>query len=335
MSRYTFRHEHLGPWPVVAMIDTDSGTAVRLARRGATLLEYLLPLADRMHNLADGYATADDLAAMKGARFATMCPFANRVADARYRFDGVAHDLKPGATGDNRRILHGFVQAVDFDLVSVDADNAGACVRMSTQAIRPDAWPGYPFALDLEVAFTLHPGGLDLVATMRNVGDTAAPCFFGWHPYLRLREDSVDELELKLPAQTAVVTDDALIPLPGNDAFKPLDACPELDFRDWQRIGARQLDNGFANTQADADGRIRSHLRDPASGLGVSMWQTSGVIQVYTGDTLEGAAVRRAVALEPMQAMTDAFNRPDCAGLVTLPAGEERAFHCGLEVHLP
>lgn len=335
MSRYTIRHEHLGPWPVVAMIDTDSGTTVRLARRGATLLEYLLPLAERMHNLADGFDSADELESMKGAHFAIMCPFANRVADARYAFDGATHDLKPGAAGGDRHIMHGFVRAADFDLVSVDADSAGACVRLRTQSIRPDAWPGYPFALDLEVAFTLHPGGLDLEATMRNVGDTAAPCFFGWHPYLRLREDGIDKLELKLPARQAIAVDDALIPLPGQAAFKSQDDCPGLDFREWQRIGERALDNGFADPVADADGRIRTHLRDPDSGLGVSMWQASGVIQVYTGDTLTGAAQRRAVALEPMQAMTNAFNRPDCAELITLPAGEERSFRCGLEVHLP
>ncbi len=335
MSRYTIRHEHLGPWPVVAMIDTVSGTSVRLARRGATLLEYLLPMAHRMHDLADGYAGAGDLEALSGSHFAVMCPFANRVADARYRFDGKAHDLKPGADADERRILHGFVRAAEFEVLSVDADGAGACVRMGTQAIRPDAFPGYPFALDLEVAFTLHAGGLDLVATMRNVGDVPAPCFFGWHPYLRLREDGIDELELKLPARRAIVTDEALVPRPGEAAFEPLDARPELDFRDWRRLDGCVLDNGFADPEADADGRIRSHLRDPASGLAVSLWQASGVTQVYTGDTLTGGARRRAVALEPMQAMTDAFNRPDCRDAITLDAGAEREFRCGLEVHLP
>src|SRR5699024_11926993 len=104
------------------------------------------------------------------------------------------------------------------------------------------------------------------------VGDADAPCLCGWHPYLRLREDGIDNLEIKLPARQTIMVDDALIPLPGDDAFESLDSRPELDFRDWQRLGDRILDNGFADLQADDDGRIRSHLRDPASGLGVSMW---------------------------------------------------------------
>ncbi len=334
MSRYALRHEHLGSWPVVAMIDTVTGTTVRVARRGATVLEYLFPVHDRLRNVVDGYATTGALDSLAGSRFAVMCPFANRVADARYTFDGRVHDLAPGATGTARRILHGFLRDVDFELVSMDTDATGASVRLRSEAIRPDAFPGYPFALDLEVVFTLSPAGLELEAAMRNVGDAAAPCFFGWHPYLRLGDDGIRDLEMKLPARRAIVTDAALIPLPGDAAHVSLDDRPDCDFRDWRRIGDSVLDNGFDDLEADGDGRIRSHLRDPESGLHVAMWQASGVLQVYTGDTLDGDAARRAVALEPMQAMTDAFNRPDCAAAVTLAPGEVRTFRCGLEVHV-
>lgn len=333
MSRYAIRHEHLGSWPVVAMIDTATGATVRLARRGATVLEYLYPVRDRLCNVVDGYATTGDLDALTGSRFAIMCPFANRVADARYTFDATDHDLAPGAGGKARRILHGFLRPADFELVSMDTDGTGACVRLRAQAIRPDAFAGYPFALDLEVAFTFNAAGLQLAFTTHNVGDTAAPCFVGWHPYLRLQADGIAGLEMKLPARQAILTDDRLIPLPGEAAFVSLDEHPALDFRDWRSIGDSILDQGFADLEADGDGRIRSHLRDPETGLHMAMWQTSGVLQVYTGDTLDADAARRAVALEPMQAMTDAFNRPDCADAITLAPGASRRFHCGLDVH--
>lgn len=128
MSRYAIRHEHLGSWPVVAMIDTVTGTTVRVARCGATVLEYLVPVRERLRNVIDGYATTGGMDTLAGSRFAVMCPFANRVADARYDFDGVSHDLAPGVTGAARRILHGFLRAADFELVSTDTDSAGACV---------------------------------------------------------------------------------------------------------------------------------------------------------------------------------------------------------------
>ncbi len=335
MSRYATRHEHLGPWPVVALIDSTLGTSVRVARRGATVLDYCVPLGGHLRNVLDGYDSAEDLEALAGSRFATMLPFGNRVADARYRFAGVDHDLQPGVAADRRGIMHGFVRDADFALLAVDADDAGACVRLGCNAVVPGFHAGYPFALALEVAFTLHAGGLDVEATMHNVGEAAAPCFFGWHPYLRLHEDGIDACELKLPARQAIVTDAGLIPLAGDAAYRPLDTCPELDFRAWRRIGDSVLDNAFADPVADADGRIRSHVRDPASGLAVAMWQESGVTIVYTADTLHGAAVRRSVAVEPMQAMTNAFNRADCVEAITLAPGAERRFRCGLEIHLP
>ncbi len=335
MSRYALRHEHLGSWPVVAMIDTVTGTAVRVARRGATVLEYLVPVHERLRNVVDGYATTGGMDTLAGSRFAVMCPFANRVADARYTFDGTSHDLAPDASGKARRILHGFLRDADFELVSMDTDAVGASVRLRSGAIRPSAFAGYPFAVDLEVTFTLNPAGLELEAVMHNVGDGPAPCFFGWHPYLRPGSDGIGELEMKLPAQRAIVTDDALIPLPGPDALAALDTTPGHDFRDWRRIGDTVLDNGFAHLQADDDGRIRSHLRDPESGLHMAVWQESGVIQVFTGDTLDANAARRAVAIEPMQTMTNAFNRADCADTVTLAAGASRTFRCGLDVHAP
>jgi len=104
--------------------------------------------------------------------------------------------------------------------------------------------------------------------------------------------------------------------------------------RDAEAADRERRAREVVDLEADGDGRIRSHLRDPESGLHVAMWQASGVLQVYTGDTLDGDAARRAVALEPMQAMTDAFNRPDCAAAVTLAPGEARTFRCGLEVHV-
>jgi aldose 1-epimerase len=42
--------------------------------------------------------------------------------------------------------------------------------------------------------------------------------------------------------------------------------------------------------------------------------------------------VRRSVALEPMESMSNAFNRPDCADAIRLEPGAEREFRCGVEI---
>jgi len=169
---------------------------------------------------------------------------------------------------------------------------------------------------------------------MRNVGDSAAPCFFGWHPYFRLADSTVDGWQLQIPAQTLIRTDADLIALPGAAAFVALDDVPALDFRKPRLLGDSILDHEYTNLDADADGRIRTHLRNPSSGLGIAVWQEHGVMHAFTADTISRDA-RRAIALEPMECMADAFNRPECADAIRLLPGAERSFRCGVEVQLP
>jgi aldose 1-epimerase len=334
MPRYAIRHEHVGPWPALSLIDTDTGGTVTVARRGARVLHLRVPVDGQLRDIADGYADADALGELKSARFAVMLPFANRIEDGRYRFDGEDFDLQPGVTGKARGIRHGFVLDADFAIAASETGDRQASVRFE-HALRPDMHPGYPFALDLAVTYVWHAGGLDLVVDMHNVGACDAPCFFGWHPYLRVRDDGIGAVELQLPAAQRIRTDAALIPLPGAAACVPVEDDPAFDFRQPRMIGDHVFDTGFAGLAADTDGRIRSRLRDPRSGLAVAMWQQRGVLVAFSGDTLDADARRRSLAVEPMEAMINAFNRGDCADAIRLAAGARRQFRCGLEIDLP
>jgi aldose 1-epimerase len=327
--RYAAERSCLGGQEIVVLADAGSGRRVRIARHGAALLDFEADIAGAVRDLADGYRDAVEIAARPASRFAIMAPFAGRIADARYRFDGHAEDLQPGVTGGERASRHGFVRDVDFDIAALGADGSGARVTLATDAIRPQ--PGYPHAIDLAVTFTLDAGGLTLEARMRNVGGTAAPCFFGWHPYFRVAAGEVDGWQLQIPAQTLIRTGADLIALAGAEAYVALDDAPALDFREPRRIGDSILDQGYTDLEADADGRIRTRLSDPASGFGIAVWQERGVMHAFTADTVSRDA-RRAIALEPMECMADAFNRPECAAAIRLEPGAERRFRCGVEI---
>jgi aldose 1-epimerase len=331
MSEYLAERGQLGPHELAVLTDRAHGRRVRIARRGATLLNFEVPARDGVLDIADGYRDAGELDTRPSSRFAVMVPFANRIADARYTFEGQSQDLQPGVEGAQRAARHGFVRGVDFDISQLVADEQAARVTFVTQTIRPGVHPGYPYAIDLAVTYTLDASGLTVEARMRNVGDRAAPCFFGWHPYFRLGDTPVDSWELQIPAATLVRTDADFIPLPGAAAYAPLAQEPALDFRHAQPIGTRELNHAFADLQHDADGRARTHLRDPSTGLAIALWQTSGVMLAFTADTVT-RDVRRAVALEPMESWSDAFNRPDCATAIRLEPGAERHFVCGVEV---
>jgi aldose 1-epimerase len=329
--RYASERSVLGGQPVVVLTDRLAHRRLCIAQHGAALLNFETDVGGAMFDLADGYRDATEIVARPGSRFAIMAPFAGRIADARYRFDGQLQDLQPGVVGSERASRHGFVRGVDFDVSALNADDDGARVTLGSAAIRPQ--PGYPHAIDLAVTFSLDAGGLTLEARMRNVGSDAAPCFFGWHPYFRLAPSLVDGWQLQIPAQTLIRTDASLIALPGAAAYVPLDDAPALDFREPRAIGDSILDQGYTDMEADTDGRIRTRLRDPSSGLGIAVWQERGVMHAFTADTASRDA-RRAIALEPMECMADAFNRPECAQAIRLEPGAERSFRCGVEIEL-
>jgi len=332
MGRYSAERENLGPHEVVRLSDTQRQLSVRIARRGATVLGIEVVVDGRPRQLADGYRDAAELEARPSSRFAVMAPFANRIADARYSYDGQEHDLQPGVTGAERASRHGFVRGVDFTLAELQADDDRAIAVLRTSAIRPESQPGYPYAIDLELRYSVQHDGLTLEAVMRNVGSGTAPCFFGWHPYFRIADSALDSWELSIPARQLVKVDDAAIPLPGVAAYVPVASEPAKDFRRARPIGAVTLDQGYTDLIADPDGRVRSRLRDPASGLELALWQTHGVLLAFTADTVT-RDVRRSIALEPMESLTNAFNRSDCAAAIALAPGAERRFVCGVEIN--
>lgn len=332
MTAFSIEQAQLGPHDLLILRDAVCGRCVRLARRGAALIGFEQVAHGTVWQLADGYRDSAELESRPSSRFAIMAPFANRIADARYTFDGQSHDLQPGVQGAQRASRHGFVRGVDFDIANQHSDASGAQVTFTTSAIRPGAFAGYPFAIDLAVTYTLDANGLSLSASMRNVGDTAAPCFFGWHPYFRVGDSSIDTWELQIPATTLVRTDADYIPLLGAEGYQSLDeAPPALDFRRAKIIGSTEINHAYVNLVHDEDGRARTRLRDPASGMGIHLWQEHGVMLAFTADTVT-RDVRRSIALEPMESMADAFNRPDCASVIRLEPGEERQFRCGVEI---
>lgn len=326
MPGFTATPAMLGGQSIVVLAG-DSGQCARIACHGAALLSLEVPRADGVFDIAWGYRNAAEIKARAGSHFAILAPFGGRIADAGYVFEGHEYDLQPGVTGNQREFRHGFVRDTDFALSGLAADATSASATLGTEAIRPR--PGYPFAIDLAITFTLTACGLALDVRMRNVGKHAAPCFFGWHAYFRAGTGMADDWALQIPARTLIRTDPHLIALPGQAAYAAAHDSPALDFRQARRIGDTVLDVGYTNLAVAADGRMHTRLADPASGFAIDVWQERGVMHAFTGDTL-GAGARSAVALEPMECMANAFNRPECADAIRLEPGAKRVYRCGV-----
>ena len=81
--------------------------------------------------------------------------------------------------------IHGLVRWVNWTA----ADRAADRVSMR-HALYPQA--GWPFALELALAYELAPGGLRVTTTATNAGDGPCPYGAGWHPYLAVGTERID-----------------------------------------------------------------------------------------------------------------------------------------------
>jgi aldose 1-epimerase len=323
----------LGGLPTITLTH-PSGAELVVALRGATILAWRAPWGPdgSPQDLVDGYTTDRALLSQDATRSGLMFPFSNRISGGTYVFDGVGRHIPPVAPGESLT-MHGFARVLDWEvvpelegLIMGEADTAA--VTLAT-TIRSGDFAGYPFDVETWIRFELTERSLDVTWSYRNVGEQAAPAVAGWHPYFRVPgRDTIDGLELRVPARATVATDADLIPFHGDAARVARDIVGPVAL-----AGAR-LDTAFTDLVPDADGRARTRVLDPVTGGGLALWQERGDMHVYTGDGL-GERARAAIALEPVETLTDAFNRADCARHVRLEPAEVRVFRFGVEVIQP
>lgn len=282
-------------------------------------------LQRRTVHVVDGYRDADELRNMNGFRNAVMAPWSNRLRDGKYNFQGREYDFK-GKTIGGPLALHGLVADQPFELVESGED----FLRAKVQVPKIEA---YPFEVEVEVTYRLladpHRLELDLVA--RNRGEEDAPITLGWHPYLTCQGGSAETTKITVPSQVRIQADKNLIPKPGVKGFStqtyPVTLVHRRDI-DWGMTSLVE-ENGVATAVVDhVDGsQTAVELRGARQGLGL------GSFQIYTGQDL-GYRRGISVAVEPLLAMTDAFNRPECEDLITVGPGQAQELHAALE-HRP
>lgn len=244
-----------------------------------------------------------------GAHGAVLVPWPNRLSDGRYSFDGSDHQLALTEPAKHNAI-HGLTRWRSWQATDHGPDSV-------TMVIRLHPSPGYPFTLDLAVAYTLGDDGLQVSATATNAGSSPCPYGFGQHPYLSPGVERLDDCNLRFDAATRITTDVGRALPTGTE---PTAGSP-FDFRDNRPIGELKIDNAFTDLARDGDGRTWVALSG-SDGRTVELWgdETVAVIQLYTGDTLAPARRRTGLAAEPMTCAANAFRSGD--GVQRLEPGQ-------------
>src|SRR5262245_37315102 len=256
----------------------------------------------------DGYG-ADEMCS--SGRGQLLAPWPNRVEDGSYEFEGSTYQLALDEP-ERRNAIHGLVRWSEWTVADREAGHV-------TLEHRLYPTPGYPFTLDLAVEYSLGEDGLRVRVEATNAGPEACPYGVGFHPYLSAVEGLVDGLELRVPAETALLSDERALPV-GREPV----AGTERDFREAKAIGPVRLDHCFTDLGRDDDGRVRVELGDRAT-----LWadESFPYLMVFSGDPLPDVA-RRSLAVEPMTCPPNAFRSGE--GLVRLEPGQSHSGSWGL-----
>ncbi len=254
--------------------------------------------------LLDGYA---EDALPDGARGQVLAPWPNRLRDGRWTWQGRELQL-PLSEPAKGNASHGLVRWAGWSLVERDASRVVLAHRLHPQ-------PGYPFRLDLRIEHAVDADtGLSVVLSATPV-DGPAPVALGMHPYLAPPSGpSVDGCVLQVPATTRLLVDERSLPV----AEQPVEG--EQDLRAGALLGDRVLDVAYT-------GRTGDEVRLSAGGLTTVLTTAAPWLQVFTGDTLAPGRRRQGLAVEPLTAPADAFNR---GGAAVLEPGQELSLRWSL-----
>mgnify|MGYP006271396645 FL=1 len=250
-----------------------------------------------------------------------LFPFNDRIPGGVYHFQDQKHRL-PINDHEFGDAIHGFAYQKQARVSGAQASAAGDRGARSDSASLPPAGaftdagatarvevdvadePGYPFKVRLAVAIALSGPKAAIRFTATNIGGAAAPVTIGWHPYFFLPGSGTDELLLKIPASGYVPVDNRLLPTDVSAA----PAGTELDFTASRLIGPTAIDIAYGGITGPITLESRRHrlvLRQDRS--------LFGYVQVFTPPT------RDAIAIEPISAATNAFNRPELGRRVLEP----------------
>lgn len=178
--------------------------------------------------------------------------------------------------------------------------------------------------MKLSVTFTLRGTSLTIRTEAVNTGSVDAPFSTGWHPYFRF-PSGIGDVIPTVDASDIVLIDQDFIPLSGSAAFSPIENHPELDYRKGKLIGDSKVNVCYILKSSNTKEKRCSSLYHIKDKIRITLLQDHGVVYIYTADDFRGDK-RDMVAFEPVECITNAFNREELADTITIPPGASKVF---------
>jgi aldose 1-epimerase len=214
----------------------------------------------------------------------TLAPYSNRIRDGRFVFQGKEYTLRPNnAKGET---IHGDIRNRAFKVTR----NTSSLVCHLDSTDFSDA--NFPFPYTVTVTYALEDARFVTRIELKNVGESAMPAGFGFHPYfVRRFNQSVSDPTIQFTATGYYVTDEKTIPVTGAEPLTE-----HLDFSSAKDAYAVPLDTVYNGW----------------NGVAALSWETHRLelraSEVFTHFVAFNGAPDATIAMEPVTHATDGFN---------------------------
>jgi len=218
-----------------------------------------------------------------------LFPFANRIKDGSYSFDGKTQQFPINEPGNNNA-LHGLVYNKTFQIIEQQVTENSATIKL--QYTEENASIGFPYTYTFQVEYVLTTDALDIHIEVLNTDTKPFPFTIGWHPYFSssdLYNSTLNfESNKQLVFDARCITQDIAY-IKNNPVFEVKD---------------KQLDDCFLlNTN-------KIQFNTPEYQLLISASAEKNFLQIYTPPK------QNTIAIEPTTGVSDSFNNK--MGLQTL-----------------
>lgn len=223
----------------------------------------------------------------------TLAPWPNRLASGSWTSAGVQYE---GECNDSRgHALHGLVYNATFEVNAQSPSSVTLACELGDDPI-------YPFAVRIEVEYTIARRALTSTVRATNLCDERVPIALGVHPYFPYADDTtITTSALQYFENGAnLIPTGALLPVSGI-GITPNAANP---------LGSLALDNCLTGMDRDGDGHAHT-LLTYADGSVTDIWQDSALdyTQVFTKRDFPWASgLSGAIGVEPQSAPANALN---------------------------
>jgi aldose 1-epimerase len=224
-----------------------------------------------------------------------LVPYANRIAEGQFFWDGRAHRLAENFPASPHP-LHGVGWRRPWHVVSADQCS---CVLRLEHRLRAGEQQDWPFAFDAEQRISLGISGLRVDLSVINADESPAPLGLGLHPLFPRRGGE------RLIFNAAGAWRNGSDMLPSSQVSGGL-----WEHAAGQSIDAQVLDNDFFGWNGAA--RIESGCSDP---IRISASPIFSSLRVFT------PAHKDFFAVEPVSHSTDAINRGGAAEALRVQPG--------------